>query len=113
MVKYAREPAVPGKAAKACGKDIRIHFKNTFEAANAIKGMQLERAQKYMQNVIDHKQCVPFKRYNRGIGRNAQTHQFKVTKGRTPDWFINTIIYRKMAGKIMPAYIGITAKCEI
>ncbi len=39
--KYSREPAVPTKAVKASAKDLRIHFKNTYEVVNIIKGMNL------------------------------------------------------------------------
>lgn len=84
MVKYSRQPALPAKSAKAAGKDIRAHFKNTFEAANAIKGMKLEKAQQYLQDVIDHKQCIPFRKYAATIGRTAQAHPFHVTQGRWP-----------------------------
>jgi hypothetical protein len=30
MVKYAREPLIAKKAAKAAGVDIRVHYKNTW-----------------------------------------------------------------------------------
>jgi large subunit ribosomal protein L17e len=39
--KYSREPANPTKAVKASAKDLRIHFKNTYEVVTAIKGMNL------------------------------------------------------------------------
>ena len=45
MVKgYSREPAIPKKACKAQGFDLRTHFKNTFQVGRAIRGMQLMRA---------------------------------------------------------------------
>lgn len=81
MVKYSREPAVPTKAAKARGNDMRIHFKNTYETADAIRGMNLEKAQKYLQDVIERKQCIPFRKYSATIGRTAQAHPFHVTQG--------------------------------
>ena len=84
MVKYSREPAIPTKAAKAKGKDMRIHFKNTYEVADAIRGMQLEKAQRYLQDVIEHKQCIPFRKYAATAGRTAQAHPFNVTQGRWP-----------------------------
>ena len=84
MVKYSREPAIPTKAAKAKGNDMRIHFKNTYEVADAIRGMQLEKAQRYLQDVIEHKQCIPFRKYAATAGRTAQAHPFNVTQGRWP-----------------------------
>lgn len=71
---------MPTKAAKARGKDMRVHFKNTYEVAHAIRGMKLEKAQKYLQDVIDHKQCVPFRKHVTA-GRTAQSHPFGVTQG--------------------------------
>ena len=82
MVKYSREPAVPTKAAKARGKDMRVHYKNTYEAADALRGMPLEKAQKYLQDVIEHKQCIPFRKYAATAGRTAQAHPFHVTQGK-------------------------------
>lgn len=84
MVKYSREPAVPTKGAKARGNDMRIHFKNTYEVADAIRGMRLEKAQKYLQDVIEHKQCIPFRKYAATAGRTAQANPFNVTQGRWP-----------------------------
>lgn len=56
-------------------------LQNTHEAARAIKNMALRRAQKYLKNVIEHKECVPFRRFNGGVGRCAQAKQFGTTQG--------------------------------
>lgn len=58
--------------------------KNTHEAANAIKGMPLRRAQHFLKNVVEMKECVPFRRFNGGVGRCAQAKQWKTTQGRWP-----------------------------
>lgn len=83
MVKYARAPPSV-KTAKASGKDMRVHFKNTYEVAGAIRGMRLEKAQKYLQDVIEHKRCIPYRVFSATAGRTAQAHQFNVTQGRSP-----------------------------
>ena len=44
MGKYSRIPASQAKSAKSCGTDLRVHFKNTFEVAAAIRGMSLQKA---------------------------------------------------------------------
>lgn len=44
--------------------------------------MPLRRAQKYLKNVIEHKECVPFRRFNGGVGRCAQAKQFGTTQGK-------------------------------
>lgn len=56
-------------------------LQNTHEASRAIKGMPLRRAQKYLKNVIEFKECVPFRRFNGGVGRCAQAKQFGTTQG--------------------------------
>mmetsp|Transcript_45557 Transcript_45557/g.128876 ORF Transcript_45557/g.128876 Transcript_45557/m.128876 type:complete len:186 (+) Transcript_45557:82-639(+) len=84
MVKYSREATNASKACKAMGVDLRVHFKNTYETAQAIKGMNLKSAQKYLEDVVEKKQCVPFRKFCGGIGRTAQAKAFKMTQGRWP-----------------------------
>jgi len=72
MGRYSREPDNPTKSCKARGSNLRVHFKNTREAANTIKRMPLRRAIAFLKNVISKKECVPFRRYNGGVGRCAQ-----------------------------------------
>lgn len=57
---------------------------NTHETAQAIKRMSLRRAQRFLKAVIDQKECVPFRRFNGGVGRCAQAKQWKTTQGRWP-----------------------------
>merc|ERR1712000_577516 len=55
------------------------------ETANAIKRMPLRKAQQYYRQVLAKTRCVPFKRYNRKVGRTAQAKEFSgMTKGRWP-----------------------------
>eukprot|EP00928_Gymnodinium_smaydae_P047353 TRINITY_DN315_c0_g1_i1.p2 TRINITY_DN315_c0_g1~~TRINITY_DN315_c0_g1_i1.p2 ORF type:complete len:186 (+),score=56.92 TRINITY_DN315_c0_g1_i1:75-632(+) len=84
MVKYSREAANPSKACKAKGVDLRVHYKNTYETAQAIKGMNLKKAQKYLEDVCEKKQCVPFRKYTGCIGRTPQAKAFKMSQGRWP-----------------------------
>jgi len=85
MVKYSKEPSDATKAVKARGSNLRVHFKNTREAAQAIKGMGLRRAQRYLADVIAHKDIIPFRRYIHCVGRKAQAHAHKATQGRWPE----------------------------
>ncbi|KAF7721546.1 60S ribosomal protein L17 [Apophysomyces ossiformis] len=84
MVKYATTPANPAKAAKSKGAYLRVHFKNTREVAAAIKGMKLSKAYAYLNNVTEHKQAIPFRRFNGGVGRTAQAKEFGTTQARWP-----------------------------
>uniref|UniRef100_A0A5F9C7W3 Large ribosomal subunit protein uL22 n=1 Tax=Oryctolagus cuniculus TaxID=9986 RepID=A0A5F9C7W3_RABIT len=71
-------------ACKSRGSNLRVHFKNTRETAQAIKGMHIRKATKYLKDVTLKKQCVPFRRYNGGVGRCAQAKQWGWTQGRWP-----------------------------
>ena len=86
MVKYSQEPDQANKAAKARGGNLRVHFKHAREVCNAIKGMKLERAKAYLQNVIDYKETVTFTKFTGGCGRHAQAknHSASGSKGRWP-----------------------------
>merc|ERR1719329_1299327 len=91
MVKYSRQPAEPTKSAKCKVADLRAHYKNTYETAKAVKGMKLKRAIKYMDNCLEHKQIIPFRKYTGGIGRHAQCKEWKVTTGRWPEKSIKAV----------------------
>eukprot|EP00927_Polykrikos_kofoidii_P060781 TRINITY_DN556_c0_g1_i1.p1 TRINITY_DN556_c0_g1~~TRINITY_DN556_c0_g1_i1.p1 ORF type:complete len:209 (+),score=38.44 TRINITY_DN556_c0_g1_i1:72-629(+) len=84
MVKYSREASNASKACKAMGVDLRVHYKNTYECAQAIKGMNLKSAQKYLEDVCEKKQCIPFRKYTGCIGRTPQAKAFKMSQGRWP-----------------------------
>ncbi|XP_046370633.1 large ribosomal subunit protein uL22-like [Haliotis cracherodii] len=85
MVRYASDPENPSKSAKARGSYLRVHFKNTRETAQAVKHMHLKRANRYLKNVVDKKEIVPFRRFSGGVGRKAQAKQFKTSQGRWPE----------------------------
>ncbi|CAI0381129.1 unnamed protein product [Linum tenue] len=72
MVKYSKEPENPTKSCKARGSDLRVHFKNTRETAFSIRKLSLVKAKSYLEDVIAHKQAIPFRRFCRGVGRTAQ-----------------------------------------
>lgn len=50
----------------------------------AIRKLPLRRAVRYLKNVVDKKECIPFRRFNGGVGRCAQAKQFGTTQGRWP-----------------------------
>jgi len=81
---YSREPENPIRSCKARGSDLRVHFKNTRETAAAISGMNLKRAQRYLENVIEKKETVPFRRFKYGCSRNAQAKIWGVSQSRWP-----------------------------
>merc|ERR1719181_1410044 len=46
--------------------------------------MALQAAKKYLQDVVERKQCVPFRKYTGCIGRTPQAKVFKMSQGRWP-----------------------------
>ncbi|KAJ1998351.1 60S ribosomal protein L17B [Coemansia thaxteri] len=84
MARYAATPANEAKSAKCRGSYLRVHFKNTVETAAVLKGRKLLNAVTYLKDVQEQKQCVPFRRFNRGTGRTAQAKAFKTSLGRWP-----------------------------
>lgn len=72
QVRYAATQIETGKSARARGAYLRVSFKNTRETAQAINGWKLARALTYLDNVINHKEAVPMRRYAGSTGRTAQ-----------------------------------------
>ncbi|KAI5935652.1 60S ribosomal protein L17 [Manis javanica] len=72
MVRYSLDPENPTKSCKSRGSNLHVHFKNTRETAQAIKGMHIRKASKYLKDVTLQNQCVPFHRYNGGVESNAE-----------------------------------------
>eukprot|EP00695_Tsukubamonas_globosa_P003279 TRINITY_DN54_c0_g1_i2.p1 TRINITY_DN54_c0_g1~~TRINITY_DN54_c0_g1_i2.p1 ORF type:complete len:179 (-),score=61.08 TRINITY_DN54_c0_g1_i2:93-629(-) len=85
MVKvYSRKPQNAEKAVRSSGANIRVHFKNTYETANAIRGMKLKQARGYLKDVMAHKQAVPFFRFTGGLSRHAQAKRWGTNVCRWP-----------------------------
>ena len=74
---YSKKIETPDKCCTARGSDLRVHYKNTRETAAAIKGMGLRRAVQFLENVLEQKEAVPFRRHTGGAGRHAQAKHHK------------------------------------
>lgn len=66
--------------ARAIGIALPISFKQSVEVCNFIKNRNVGIAKKFLQNVVDKKAAVPFKRYNWDLG-----HKKKIGPGRYPE----------------------------
>ncbi|MGC9517368.1 MAG: 50S ribosomal protein L22 [Methanomicrobiales archaeon] len=56
------------KTAKAVGRSLKISPKHAVEICKQIKGMKIENAKDYLEEVIQMKKPVPFKRHNKKVG---------------------------------------------
>jgi large subunit ribosomal protein L17e len=87
---YSRNPSTSkGKfihnlVARTSAKDLRVHYKNTYETAKAIQGLTIAKAKQYLKDVLAHRRCVPYTKYYGGIGRTGQASEFGKTLGRWP-----------------------------
>ncbi|MCH8907163.1 MAG: 50S ribosomal protein L22 [Candidatus Heimdallarchaeota archaeon] len=61
----------PDKTAFASGREMDISPKHAREICHAIKGMLVDRAKTYLEEVMAMKRSVPFKRYNRKIAHRS------------------------------------------
>lgn len=65
---YNNKDADESKTARAMARSLKISPKHCVEICNALRGMEVSKAKAYLQNVIDMKQAVPFKRHNKKVG---------------------------------------------
>lgn len=62
-----------------------FHIQNTRETAHAIRKLPLTKAKRYLEDVLAHKQAIPFTRFCRGVGRTAQAkNRHSNGQGRWP-----------------------------
>jgi len=72
----------PETTVKSSGRELSISHKMAREVCQAIKGMPLEEAKTYLEQVVQKKRPVPFKRYVKKLGhRRGLEHAFS---GRYP-----------------------------
>ena len=65
--------------------DLRAHYKNTYEVSRACKGMNLTKAIHYLEEVLEHKDIIPFRKYTGGPSHHAQSKKYKHYNGRWPE----------------------------
>jgi large subunit ribosomal protein L22 len=72
MVGYSTK-VDPENTARAIGHELRISPKHSVEICRALRGMKLEDAKQYMEDVVALKRPVPFKRYKKYVGHRRGT----------------------------------------
>ena len=95
---YSRNPSTSKgtsaftSVARSSAKDLRVHYKNTYETAKAIKGLTIAKAKQYLKDVLAHRRCVPYTKHFRGIGRTGQAAEFGKTLGRWPEKSVRIVL---------------------
>lgn len=72
----------PDRTVKSSGRELRVSPKAAREVCNAIKGMKLEEARDFLQQVTIKKKAVPFRRYKKKVGHRRGLQ--KAYAGRYP-----------------------------
>ncbi|RBQ22891.1 50S ribosomal protein L22 [Candidatus Methanobinarius endosymbioticus] len=67
-IKYAHNDEDSSKTARAMGKTLKISPKHSIEICSAVRGMNVEKAKNYLNEVIEMKKAIPFKRHNKKVG---------------------------------------------
>lgn len=67
---YSRtiDPEQEVRTAKVFGRNLRISPKHSVEIASAIKGMKVEAAKDYLEQVQKKKKAVPFRQHKKKVG---------------------------------------------
>ena len=76
---YALKAYNKENMARAFGRSLPISFKQSIEICNFIRDKDLNYVKNVLSRIIEHKQAVPFKRFNRDVG-----HKKKIAAGRYP-----------------------------
>ncbi len=63
---YSYEPN-PEISAKAFGRDLRVSPKHSYEIANVIRGLPFAEAVRILQEVLEYKRAIPYKRHRKKV----------------------------------------------
>jgi large subunit ribosomal protein L22 len=74
---------------RASMREKQISHKHAREIAVQIKGLSIERARDYLQNVVNKQRAVPFRRYKNQVGHRSDPG---VMSGRYPEKSANEFI---------------------
>ena len=68
------------KTVKASGRELKISPKHAIEVCRTIKGMRLGKAKRFLEQVMEKKQPVPFRRFTKKLGHRYGMHKAMVGK---------------------------------
>jgi large subunit ribosomal protein L17e len=54
--------------------------------------MLVKKAEAYLNDVLQHKRCVPFTKYEGSTGRTGQAKEWGLTKGRWPEKSVRIVL---------------------
>ncbi|MCK5698650.1 MAG: 50S ribosomal protein L22 [Candidatus Aenigmarchaeota archaeon] len=98
----------PKKQAKVCARHQRISKKNTTEIGRFIKGMKVESAKTYLEQVLKKKKAIPYTKYNTNLG-----HKKGMGPGRYPLLATQKMLELLNSAQKNAEYIGLDTKILI
>jgi len=99
--KYSVTGLDPDRTAIASGRDLRISPKAAREICHYIKGMKLDNAKDVLQEVVELKRPVPYRRHKKKVAHRKGVQGFDA--GRFP---------QKAAGEILKVLDSVEANAE-
>jgi len=66
-----RKPENLKKCAQARCRNVATSHKDALEVTNAIRGLRLDAAESFLNDVMAHKRAVPYKKKNQGVAHRA------------------------------------------
>ncbi|MBS7658251.1 MAG: 50S ribosomal protein L22 [Candidatus Bathyarchaeia archaeon] len=79
---YSIQNLDPDKTVKCSGRELRISPKTATEVCRAIKGMKLNEAKAFLEEVKELKRAVPFRRYKKEVPHRRMNEKWYA--GRYP-----------------------------
>lgn len=99
--KYSIKGLDPDKTAKASGRELAIKPKAAREICDYLKGMNLQKAKRVLEDVIELKKPIPYKRHNEKLPHRKGLNGFDA--GRFP---------KKAAEEILKILESVEANAE-
>lgn len=97
--------ADPETTAHAIGKELPISPKKSVEVCRAIKGMHVEKAKEYLEDVIRKKKVVPYRRYKKTVA-----HKKGIGPGGYPVRVANEVLKVIEAAQANADYKGLDSE---
>jgi large subunit ribosomal protein L22 len=94
--------------ARARAIELPISPKKTYEVMNAIRGLPLERAKSLLEDVIEEKRAIPFRRYNQEVA-----HKRGIGPGRYPIKVCKNVLQVLVNAEANAEYEGIDTEALV
>ena len=95
----------PDRTVKASGRELRVSPKHAREVCKTLKGMKLDQAKEYLQQVVLKKKPVPFRRYKKNVGHRHGIE--KAYAGRYPVKAAHKILRVLESAEVNAEYKGL------